>query len=455
MTIILTLQFNPNPRLIINQVKIRERVIPKEYILPFVLITSCFALWGFANDITNPMVEAFSRIFNMGVSGGTWVQVVFYGGYGAMAFPAAFFIRKYTYKAGILMGLGLYATGALLFIPASFIGLYYPFLIAYFIMTCGLSFLETSANPYILFMGSDTTATRRLNFAQAFNPMGSITGMFVAKTIIQARLDPRGADERALLAPDQYELVKMQDLQTLSFPYIAIGGVILAMFLLILFTRMPRNEESTHNLNFFGAIKNLLRVKRYREGVVAQFFYVGAQIMCWTFIVQYGQRIFTEQYGMTPGDAAQKAQFYNMIAMGIFLVSRFICTFLLKYFRAGKLLMNLSFGGMILSLGTILMTDITGLYCLVGISACMSLMFPTIYGIALRGMGEDAKFGAAGLIMSIVGGTFLPMLQARIIDRGTILDMPAVNISFIMPLVCFLIIGFFGYRTYKVHFQEK
>jgi FHS family L-fucose permease-like MFS transporter len=304
-------------------------------------------------------------------------------------------------------------------------------------------------------MGSDSTATQRLNFAQAFNPMGSITGMFVAKTIIQARLDPRGADERALLSPDQYELVKMLDLHTLSFPYIAIGGVILAMFLLILFTRMPRNEESTHNLNFFGAIKNLLRVKRYREGVVAQFFYVGAQIMCWTFIVQYGQRIFTEQYGMTPGDAAQKAQFYNMIAMGIFLVSRFICTFLLKYFRAGKLLMNLAFGGIILSLGTILLTDINGLYCLVGVSACMSLMFPTIYGIALRGMGEDAKFGAAGLIMSIVGGTFLPMLQARIIDRGTILDMPAVNISFIMPLVCFLIIGFFGYRTYKVHFQEN
>lgn len=435
--------------------KTREKVIPKEFIWPFVLITSCFALWGFANDITNPMVEAFSRIFNMGVGGGTWVQVVFYGGYGVMAFPAAFFIRKYTYKAGILMGLGLYATGALLFIPASFIGLYYPFLIAYFVMTCGLSFLETSANPYILFMGSDSTATRRLNFAQAFNPMGSITGMFVAKTFIQARLDPRGAEERALLSPEQFEAVKMHDLQTLSFPYIAIGGVILAMFLVILFTRMPKNEESTHDLNFFGAIKNLMRVKRYREGVVAQFFYVGAQIMCWTFIVQYGQRIFMEQYGMTPGDAAQKAQFYNIIAMGIFLVSRFICTFLLKYIRPGKLLMSLALGGTILSLGTILLTDINGLYCLVGISACMSLMFPTIYGIALRGMGEDAKFGAAGLIMSIVGGTLLPKIQAWIIDMETVFTLPAVNFSFIMPLACFLIVGFFGYRTYKVHFQEN
>jgi len=436
-------------------VKTKERVIPKEFILPFILITSCFALWGFANDITNPMVEAFSRIFNMGVSGGTWVQVVFYGGYGVMAFPAAFFIRKYTYKAGILMGLGLYATGALLFIPASFIGLYYPFLIAYFIMTCGLSFLETSANPYILFMGSDRTATRRLNFAQAFNPMGSITGMLVAKNLIQARLDPRGAGERELLPLVEFEKIKMQDLQTLSFPYIAIGGVILLMFLVIFFTRMPKNEESSHNMNFLGAVKKLLNVKRYREGVVAQFFYVGAQIMCWTFIVQYGQRIFMEDYGMTSGDAAQKAQFFNIIAMGIFLVSRFICTFLLKYIRAGKLLMSLSLGGIILSLGTIILTDINGLYCLVGISACMSLMFPTIYGIALRGMGEDAKFGAAGLIMSIIGGTFLPLLQAWIIDRESVFDLPAVNVSFIMPLICFLIIGYFGYRTYKIHFQES
>ncbi|WP_423127428.1 L-fucose:H+ symporter permease [Gaoshiqia sp. Z1-71] len=433
--------------------KTKERVIPAEYLVPFILITSCFALWGFANDITNPMVEAFSRIFNMGVGGGTWVQVVFYGGYGAMAFPAAFYIRKFSYKAGILMGLGLYATGALLFIPASYIGLYYPFLIAYFVMTCGLSFLETSANPYILFMGPDSTATRRLNFAQAFNPMGSITGMFVAKTFIQARLDPRGADERALLSPEQFEAVKANDLHILSSPYIAIGGVIIVVFLIILFARMPKNEDSDHKLNFFGAVKNLLRVKRYWEGVIAQLFYVGAQIMCWTFIVQYGQRIFTEQFGMSAGDAAQKAQYYNIIAMGIFLVSRFICTFLLKYVQPGKLLLVLSLGGVGLSAGTMFLQDITGLYCLVGISACMSLMFPTIYGIALRGMGEDAKFGAAGLIMSIVGGTFLPKIQAYIIDMGTVFTFPAVNISFIMPLFCFIIIGIYGYRTFKVHFK--
>lgn len=432
--------------------KTKEKVVPTEYIVPFVLITSCFALWGFANDITNPMVEAFSRIFKMGVGGGTWVQVVFYGGYGAMAFPAAFYIRKYSYKSGILMGLGLYATGALLFIPANAIGMYYPFLIAYFVMTCGLSFLETSANPYILFMGADSTATRRLNLAQAFNPMGSLTGMFVAKTFIQARLDPRGADERALLSPEEFNQLKAHDLDILSSPYIAIGGVIIAVFLIILFARMPKNEESSHDLNFFGALKNLIKVPRYYEGVVAQLFYVGAQIMCWTFIVQYGQRIFMEQFGLTAGDAAQKAQFYNIIAMGSFLVSRFICTFLLKYIRPGRLLMILSVGAIFLSLGTIFFQDIRGLYCLVGISACMSLMFPTIYGIALRGMGEDAKFGAAGLIMSIVGGTFLPKIQAWVIDQGNLFNLPAVNVSFVIPLICFVIIGGYGYRTFTIHY---
>jgi len=433
-------------------VKSKERVVPTEYILPFVLITSCFALWGFANDITNPMVEAFSRIFNMGVGGGTWVQVVFYGGYGAMAFPAAFYIRKYSYKSGILMGLGLYATGALLFIPANAIGQYYPFLIAYFVMTCGLSFLETSANPYILFMGADETATRRLNLAQAFNPMGSLTGMFVAKSFIQARLDPRGADERALLSPEQFEALKTHDLDILSSPYVAIGGVIIAVFLIILLTKMPKNEESSHDLNLIGALRNLMRVPRYYEGVVAQLFYVGAQIMCWTFVVQYGQRIFVEQFGMTAGDAAQKAQAYNIVAMACFLVSRFICTFLLKYIRPGRLLMILSVGAISLSLGTIFFRDIWGLYCLVGISACMSLMFPTIYGIALRGMGEDAKFGAAGLIMSIVGGTFLPKFQAYVIDQQTIFNWPAVNVSFLIPLICFVIIGIYGYRTFTIHY---
>ena len=171
----------------------KQSILSKDgvsYVVPFILITSCFALWGFANDITNPMVKAFSKIFRMSATDGALVQVAFYGGYFAMAFPAAMFIRRYSYKAGVLVGLGLYALGALLFYPAKMTGEYYPFLVAYFILTCGLSFLETSSNPYILSMGTEETATRRLNLAQSFNPMGSLLGMFVAMNFIQAKISP-------------------------------------------------------------------------------------------------------------------------------------------------------------------------------------------------------------------------------------------------------------------------
>lgn len=176
------------------------------YVIPFILITSCFAFWGFANDITNPMVKAFSKIFRMSVTDGALVQVAFYGGYFAMAFPAAMFIRKYSYKAGILLGLALYAVGALLFFPAKMTGSYYPFLIAYFILTCGLSFLETSSNPYILSMGTEETATRRLNLAQSFNPMGSLIGMYVAMHFIQAKMNPLDTARRAELTDAKREL---------------------------------------------------------------------------------------------------------------------------------------------------------------------------------------------------------------------------------------------------------
>ena len=216
--------------------KIKESILKHNgvnYLLPFILITSCFALWGFANDITNPMVKAFSKIFRMSVTDGALVQVAFYGGYFAMAFPAAMFIRRFSYKAGILMGLGLYAIGAFLFFPAKMTGSYYPFLAAYFILTCGLSFLETSANPYILSMGSEATATRRLNLAQAFNPMGSLLGMYVAMNFIQAKLNPLDTAGRATLSEVEFEAMKQADLQVLITPYLIIGAVITTMFLVI------------------------------------------------------------------------------------------------------------------------------------------------------------------------------------------------------------------------------
>lgn len=417
------------------------------YIVPFILITSCFALWGFANDITNPMVKAFSKIFRMSATDGALVQVAFYGGYFAMAFPAAMFIRRYSYKAGVLVGLGLYALGALLFYPAKMTGEYYPFLAAYFILTCGLSFLETSSNPYILSMGTEETATRRLNLAQSFNPMGSLLGMFVAMNFIQAKLNPLDTAARAQLNDAQFEAVKESDLSVLIAPYLAIGIVIFAMFMLILIKKMPHNGDKNHDINFVPTLRRIFSLPHYREGVIAQFFYVGVQIMCWTFIIQYGTPILMAE-GMTEQAAEVMSQQYNIIAMVIFCCSRFICTFLLRYVNTGQLLMMLAIAGGALVCGVIFMHNIYGLYCLVGVSACMSLMFPTIYGIALTGLGDDAKFGAAGLIMSILGGSVLPPLQASIIDRGKLFGMPAVNVSFVLPFICFVVIAIYGQRTY-------
>jgi FHS family L-fucose permease-like MFS transporter len=416
-----------------------NKVISGAILVPFILITSCFALWGFANDITNPMVKAFSRILMMSNFEGALVQFAFYGGYFVMAFPAALFIKRFSYKAGILVGLGLYAGGAFIFFPASLTQAFWPFLVAYFILTCGLSFLETSANPYIMSMGSDETATRRLNFAQSFNPLGSLLGMFTAQQLILARLSPATEAERAQLSPEALSALTNSDLAIIRGPYIAIAVVILAVLVLIAITRMPKNQDQDKTIHLGSTLKRLLNNKRYREGVVAQFFYVGAQIMVWTFIIHYA----TIELGMSETEA----QGYNIVAMIIFVSSRFISTYLLKFFNPGQLLTWFALGGLLLTAGAILIQGMTGLYCLVGISAFMSLMFPTIYGIALKGLGDDAKFGAAGLIMAILGGSVMPPLQAAIIDLETILSMAAVRVSFLLPMLSFAVIAVFGYRA--------
>jgi len=428
------------------------RVIPRHFLWPFILLTSCFALWGFANDITNPMVKAFSKIMMMNNFQGSLVQFAFYGGYFVMAFPAALFIKKFTYKSGILVGLGLYALGALLFIPASLSMTFGVFLIAYFILTCGLSFLETTANPYILSMGDEETATQRLNFAQAFNPIGSLIGMFTAQQLILAKLNPATAVERSQMSSEMLKPITISDLTILRTPYVFIALFIVVVFVVVIFTKMPGNRDKNVKLDILGTLKRLLSNKRYTHGVIAQFFYVAAQIMCWTFIIHYGTEIFVgDKYGMSVQEAEVLSLKYNVAAMIIFVCSRFICTFLLKYICPGKLLRLLATGGIILTAGAIFIPGIVGLYSLVGVSACMSLMFPTIYGIALRGLGDDAKLGAAGLIMAILGGSVMPPLQGAIIDAGDFLFLSGVRTSFILSLICFVVIAHFGHKTYKTY----
>ena len=424
---------------------LQSRLVEKKYLLTFILITSLFALWGFANDITNPMVAAFQTVMELSAAKASLVQFAFYGGYATMAIPAALFARRYSYKKGILLGLILYAIGAFMFIPAANRQEFGFFCVSLYVLTFGLAFLETTANPYILSLGSKETSTRRLNLAQAFNPIGSLMGMFVASRIVLAKLESDAAAVREIGFSNLEETAKMaireHDLDIIRNPYVALGCVVVLVFVIIALlvkneSRDTINRVRTDNK---GVLKRLFSNKVYREGVVTQMFYVAAQIMTWTFIIQYADRL---------GIDKATAQLYNIIAMGMFLCGRFISTFLMKYVNSRRLLMFFAIGAMLASAGTILIDGVLGLYCLMAISIFMSLMFPTIYGIALENVSlEDSSLGAAFLVMAIVGGALMPPLQGMIIDLGTVGNLPAVNFSFILPLICFVVIFIYGFRT--------
>jgi FHS family L-fucose permease-like MFS transporter len=429
----------------------RAELVPKKLLLPFILITSLFALWGFANDITNPMVAAFKRVLELNNTQASWVQLAFYGGYFTMALPAAFFIKKYSYKTGVLLGLGLYGLGACLFYPAAALESYGFFLAALYILTFGLAFLETTANPYILSMGSEETATQRLNLAQAFNPMGALAGLFVAKTYILNSLQSSATDASGKvylfdsLDESAKAAIRSNDLMVIRDPYVFLGLVVLAILVVIALAKMPENKVEGAKLDFIPTLKRLFKNRNFVEGTLAQLFYVGAQIMIWTYIYQYAEAL-----GISTYDAVN----YAFASLGVFLVGRWICTFLLRFLPAARLLAGFAFLAMVFTLGAIFLPGMAGLYSLVAISFAMSLMFPTIYGIALEGLGEDAKFAAAFLVMAIVGGAIMPTLQGMILDWGgygytdlVILGVSEINFSFFLPFTCFLLVFLFAVRV--------
>ncbi len=427
----------------------KPAVVSKTYLVPFILVTSLFALWGFANDITNPMVSTFKSVMEISNLEASLVQFAFYGGYFTMAIPAALFIKKYSYKAGIIMGLALYAVGALMFYPAASTEIFGLFLVSLYVLTFGLAFLETTANPFILALGHESTATRRLNLAQSFNPIGALLGQVVAINFILVSLQSTDSSigNFADLDAVTKASVRTHDLLLIRDPYVVLGLFVLAMMVLFIFSRMPAKGESEHELDVSGTFKRLFSNFNYTFGVVAQVFYVGAQIMCWTYIVQYGENL---------GMSKAQAQGYNIIATSIFFGSRVISTFLLKYINGARLMMFFALGGMAMMLITIFVGGLTGLYSLIAASAFMSLMFPTIYGIALDGLGDDAKLGSAGLVMAIVGGAVMPVLQGVFLDLGgpgysdiSILGVPEVNFSFVLPMFCFGVVAYYGYRASK------
>lgn len=482
-------------------------IVPKQYLLAFILTTCCFSLWGFANDFTNPLVQVFKQIFVISTGQAAWLQFAFYTGYFCMAIPAVMFIRKFSYKAAILLGLSLYGIGALITIPASLMGEFALFCLASYIITYGLAFLETACNPYILSMGSEETSTQRLNLAQSFNPIGSLIGMAVASQILAPSLmteqfrnelhasnpeytqflvvadQPKQdwvkeiniKEEKATLTddsvvtyyadglpqfktkksavgdampnllngirasePERFSEIQQHDLGKVRGPYVTISIIVFAFMFIFFFCKLPDLREEGGDAPFFEILGRLMKRSRFVEGVFAQLFYVGAQIMCWTFIIQYG----IEVVGLSLGEAQQ----YNIISMTLFLSSRFICTFLMRYIRPSIMLFTFAIGAIIFTLGAIYLPGKNGLISLVLVSGCMSLMFPTIYGISLKGLKiEEAKLGSAFLIMSIVGGAFLTKLQ------GTLIDISGARTSFWLVAGCFVMIALYGLRCYLKH----
>jgi len=426
----------------------RPAVVSKKVLIPFILVTSLFTLWGFANAVTDPMVQAFKKVLELSNSQAAWVQMAFYGGYFCMALPAAMFMRKYSYKTCILIGLGLYASGALLFYPAALSEKFWFFCLGLYILTFGLAFLETAANPYALALGPKETATQRLNLAQAFNPVGLILGLLVAQQFVLKKLKSDDIVDFSSLDEASKILIKTSDLLVIRDPYVILGLALIGVFILFAIIKMPQSKDENAMPNISKTFSSLAKDKNYMFGLLAQILYVGAQIMCWTYIYQYAEGI---------GIDGVSAGYYQMAAFVLFIIGRAIGTYLLRLMNSGKLLMYFALSAMVFVLGTIFINGSIGLYSLVGVSFCMSLMFPTIYGIALGNLTEDqSKVGSAGLVMAIVGGALLPKLQGNIIDFGgngvsdiLILGVSEVNFSFLLPLLCFIYIAWYGMNISK------
>ena len=393
------------------------KVLEKKYLVPFILITSLFFLWGLANNMTDTLLAAFKRIMSMSDTQTSFIQMAFYGAYFCVAFPAALFIRKRSYKAGVILGLSLYALGAMLFFPAAKVASYGFYLLAIYVLACGCSVLETTANPYILSMGDPETATRRLNVAQAFNPLGSITGILLSQAFILSDIS----------------------LYSVSGTYFGLGCVLVMLMVVMLCVKMPEGKDDTSDMNqnsWRSSIRRLVSNKKYLFGVVAQFFYVGAQIGVWSFTI----RIVMDELGVLEKPAAT---IYLISIIG-FCLSRFVYTWLMKYFKPSKLLI---FGSLLSLVCTLLVVYTAGtqwlmVTALMLVSVFMSLMFPTIYGIALGnvekescgGCAGDAKIGASGLIMAILGGAILTPIQ------GLVSDAAGINWSYLVPAFCFAVV---------------
>ncbi|MDR8392716.1 L-fucose:H+ symporter permease [Aliifodinibius sp. S!AR15-10] len=405
-------------------------------LLPFILITSLFFMWGLANNLTDTLLAAFKRIMSMSDFQTSWIQMAFYGSYFCLALPAAVFIKKFTYKSGVLLGLGMYVAGALLFYPSSIAMDYGFFLGSLFILAGGLSILETACNPYIIAMGDEKTGTRRLNLAQSFNPIGSISGVIISKFYILSNLDVASTQERAAMSAQELQKIQQAELDAVMGPYVTLGFVLLGIWLIIAFTTMPRASTESTKIDLWPTIKRLVSRKSYVLGVLAQFFYVGAQICVWSFTIRY----VMEELNLAESAASN----YYIAALVVFTVFRFINTFLMKYIKPVNLLTGSALLGVLATFLVIVGSGYPAVIALIAISGFMSLMFPTIFGLASEGLGSDTKIGSSGLIMAIGGGAALPPIQGLISDATG-----SIHISYWVPLLCFALIALYGFLNKK------
>jgi len=415
-----------------------QPLLGRGMVVLFIALICCFTAWGIAQDLTTPMVAGFKRIFAMSTFQASLVQLAYFGAYFMLALPAAFINQRFGYKTGILSGLVLAALGAFLFFPASKIMTYDAFLVALFAMAAGCSMLETSANPYVISLGAESTATRRLNLAQAFNPVGTNIGVLLASTLILPKLsDPVDVSS---LTTSQLHTIRAGELGAVMGPYIGLALLLVVIAAAIASQKVPPIvEEFPHAGPHEGGTRELFRVlwrnKRYRFGVVAQFMNVGAQVCSWTFLIQY--------VGQALGGSLVKGGVYLQVSLLIFLASRFLMTWVIGHIRATKVLAVLAFLAVVLCVFAMSSPNLAGVVAVVSLSFCLSLMFPTIYGVALKGLGPATKFGAAGLVMAIVGGAIMPLVQGKVVDATS----PAF--SFIVPAFCFAVVGLYAVYDLK------
>ncbi|WP_162051799.1 L-fucose:H+ symporter permease [Pontibacter pamirensis] len=409
----------------------KKSLIRTGNIWPFILITSLFFLWGLANNMTDTLLAAFKRIMSMSDFQTSWIQMAFYGAYFCLALPAAILIKKYTYKTGILVGLGLFILGSLLFYPASITMAYGHFLIALYVLAGGLSILETAANPYIVAMGPEETGTRRLNLAQSFNPIGSIMGVLLSKIFILSELNLSSAEERATMDQEQLKAIQSEELTAVMGPYVGAALFLVVVWLAVKFTNMPKASDAGGKLDLLPTFRRLVKTPHYVWAVVAQFFYVGAQIGIWSYTIRYVmQEVQLNEDG---------ASSYYMAALILFMVSRFIFTALMRYVSPRILLLLSAVAAAACTLVVIYGSGFLGVYALIAISGFMSLMFPTIYGMGIRGLGDDTKVGGSGLIMAILGGAVITSAQGYVSDVTQ-----DISQAFYVPLVCFAVVAIYA-----------